>query len=321
MQDSEIEKKLFFIVGCGRSGTTLLKSILCSHSDIYLPSETFFYTSISKRYGRLLRGTFGDEIDYVVSRWWIRDAGVTKCSLVESMDDFDINLPVWNRVFLALLKSLSGDKDATVIGEKTPAHIECADKLLADFPHCKIIQLIRDPRAVLASYRASGVGTSQPAAVIKEWREAYEMKKNIENNERYFCLRYEDLISNPQHQVEKVCAFLNVEYESGMMEFHRRSHSGFAAEQRHHENTLSPIFSSSLNSWKDKLSKNQIALVEQQLGAEMEQAGYPLVGHEMMFARAYFMLSVFIEAVSRRTVRRFRQAIKSFRANRRLSAS
>jgi len=80
MQNYELKKKLFFVVGCGRSGTTLLKSILCSHSDIYLPPETFFFTSISKRYGRVLRGWFGDEIDYIINRWWIRDTGVTRCS-------------------------------------------------------------------------------------------------------------------------------------------------------------------------------------------------------------------------------------------------
>jgi len=241
--------------------------------------------------------------------------------MVESMKNFDKDLPVWTRTFWALLEALSRDNKATVIGEKTPAHIDCADKLLVDFPHCKIIQLIRDPRAVLSSYRTSGVGTNQPAAVINQWRDAYEMKGKIENSERYFCLRYEDLISDPQYQVKKVCSFLNVEYEPKMMEFYRRSLSGFAVEQRHHENTLNPIFSSSLNSWKDKLSKNQIALVEQQLGAEMEQSGYQLVGHKVKFERAYFILSLIVEAISRRTIRRFRQAIKSFRAKRRLSAS
>ena len=39
---------LLFIVGCGRSGTTLLKTILNENKKVYITPETFYYNSISK---------------------------------------------------------------------------------------------------------------------------------------------------------------------------------------------------------------------------------------------------------------------------------
>jgi hypothetical protein len=43
------EMPQFFIVGCGRSGTTLLKSILSAHPALYVMPETFFFRSILPR--------------------------------------------------------------------------------------------------------------------------------------------------------------------------------------------------------------------------------------------------------------------------------
>src|SRR5579862_7287857 len=36
----------FFITGCGRSGTTLLRLMLANHSRIHIPAETWFIRSL-----------------------------------------------------------------------------------------------------------------------------------------------------------------------------------------------------------------------------------------------------------------------------------
>lgn len=48
MNLTDVEQQLFFIVGCGRSGTTLAQVMLSSHPDVMLPAETGFYSIFYK---------------------------------------------------------------------------------------------------------------------------------------------------------------------------------------------------------------------------------------------------------------------------------
>jgi len=52
---AEIREGLFFIVGNHRGGTTLLQSMLTSHSELSIPPETGFFEEIWTR-----RSNFGD---------------------------------------------------------------------------------------------------------------------------------------------------------------------------------------------------------------------------------------------------------------------
>jgi len=318
MSPNEIARRLFFIVGCGRSGTTLLKSMLDAHPGIYLPPETFFFSTIRQRFPGGEKASIESKLLYVAQRWWIRDAGIQEQDLQRELSAFAN--PGWKELFLATMAALIADaqKQVVAVGEKTPAHISSALELLDEYPDCRIIQIVRDPRGVLSSYRGVKVGTNQAAGVIREWRRAWEKHQQLEGHPRYLQLRYEDLIRDAESELRKVCAILAVPFDPAMLAFHARTDTGFAAEQAHHSSTLKPLFHSSLEAWKAKLSARQIALVETHLAEGMAAFGYDLPERLQLVSSRALMLSESCDLVHRHLVRRPRQIAKRWRALQRL---
>ena len=162
-----------------------------------------------------------------------------------------------------------------VFGEKTIRHLDYVHQLLEAYPKCRIIQVIRDPRA---SFRRVQVGSNQVSKFAKDWRAAAEVDNTLTGNERYFRVKFEDLVAGPEEASAAICRFLSVAYDPGMMKFHERETAGFSPEQVHHQNTRKPVFQSSIAKWKEELSNTHIGLLESCLGEHMERLGYELTG-------------------------------------------
>lgn len=315
----KVEYGLFLVVGCGRSGTTLLKSILNAHSKICLPAETNFFRGIS-------RGSFGvdgesleQKLDKLFSKWWISDIPMERETVKQNLGNHE---PSWRNLFVAMLASIpSPGKEPVCFGEKTVDHIAYADELLQQYPRCKLLQIIRDPRAALASYQAAAIGSNQPSQLIADWSVAAEVDAQLGENPRYLSVKFEDLIESTEVTLKSICNFLEVDFEPDMLNYHARKTPGFSPEQTHHQNTQKPIFKSGLEKWKNKLSNTDIALLEIYLGQHMERLGYEKTGASVNFPKARFFVSVLCERLSKSLVRRPKQLLKAIRAKIRQSKS
>lgn len=313
----DVEKGLVFIVGCGRSGTTLVKSMLNSHPLVYISPETFFFSSITVKGSSLISRE--DKINHLSSYWWIKDMMATNKSIEGVFEEcMRKDHDDWNEVFLALLGFLAKEEGVQIFGEKTPQHIRVATKLLATYKHCKILHIIRDPRAVYSSYLSVPVGTNQVSSVISEWSSAIDIHKELKGDPRYFSLKYEDLVGNPATEMQEVCKFLDITYDTAMLSFFSRKKTGYAPEQSHHKNTLSPVFKSSTDSWKEKLMATDIGLLEKFLGKEIAMMGYELTGEVISFVQIRHGYSKLCDMFARALIRRPRQLLKAFRAKRRI---
>jgi hypothetical protein len=125
-----------------------------------------------------------------------------------------------------------------IIGEKTPIHIRHVKKLYNWFPNGRIIHLLRDPRAVYVSEKRRRINKpiSTPYKQLKYstflfkvfiliqttvlWNESYrksiKYKKKYQN--KYLVLKFEDLISQPEKSIMKVCKFIGIQFEANMMD-------------------------------------------------------------------------------------------------------
>lgn len=279
---SAVERGLFFIVGSGRSGTTLLQVMLATHPEITLPNETGFYSLIRRknlrRLGELTTPeAFAAGFDAALSHWRFREFGVEPERVQQLCQH---RSPSWETLFLAILTAVAEKRGASRIGEKSPRHIDYLGLLARRFPDARFIHMIRDPRAVASSYHRT-FGIRSIGAKCQLWKRAIEQHHRfaVALGDRYMTVRYEDLVGEPERQLRAVCDFLECQFSPAMLDYHSRDHLGFAPQQMHHmQNTLKPVFTSSLDSWKQELSMDQIALVEHALGDQMEQFGYHLLG-------------------------------------------
>ena len=309
-QLSKIEDNLFFIVGCGRSGTTLLKTILNAHPEVAIPHETFFFNGIAKNQEDS-ETSFEEKLRLICSKWWIEAMGVNQEGLRESLGARE---PTWRNLFLAILRESSNRSEASFYGEKTVAHIQFAEMLLQEFPNCRVIQIIRDPRAAFASFRNAKVGTNQVAPLISDWRRAMTVDQSLHDHPRYSTVSFESLILETEKTIRQVCQQLGIPFDSTMLNYHERSEAGFAAVQDHHKNTTQPIFSTGLNKWETILSAPQKGLIELYLGEKMQEKGYQLTGQTVSLPSLRMKVSWCAHEIWKWCVGRPRAQFKKLRA-------
>lgn len=289
----EVRSRLFFIVGCERSGTTLLQAMLISDHQLTIPPETQFYATSdtfgpppgSRRRPRQRENFLTWVIGEQLARGLQFDAYEFRLLADMAGDSRD-------DVFVALMAAVAAARGVAIVGEKSPNHTRYVTHLARTFPQARFVHMIRDPRAVMASLLAADWAPELRAPNILQWRGAarlHLMAARDLGKDRYLPVRYEELVAAPEATLRCVTAFLGVDFSARMLEHHRRTDPG----QRDvtipsMQNTTKPVFTSSVDRWKDDLHERDIAMVEELLGSEMQALGYSLLGRTDRFAHLRF---------------------------------
>ncbi len=307
----EVEDQIFFIVGSGRSGTSLLQAMVTSHHQAIIPNETKFYTTVVPR----LRKRFGDLtgpkepiLDFLLGLWWIKDLELDEQRIRTLALESGATGPEFaDTLLIAILAAYAERHDRARVGEKSPGHINHVAKLAARFPNAKFINMLRDPRAVCLSktriktdlrtiIRDVGPHARQWARVM----DADARARQTLGEDRYRVVKYEDLVQDPEPVLRSVCEFLALDFDPSMLEQHNRKVQGFGERQRGHmENTLRPVFTSSIEKWKDELSTKEIALIEHVTGERLTAAGYQPTGKRIAAPALHMAISDIKQAIQR----------------------
>lgn len=306
-----VRNRIFFIVGCGRSGTSLLQSMISSHPLVSIPPETGFYPLVWARHvgtlGELSTpSAFESAIQKTLSFWRIADLGldpkeVRRAALTQH--------PSWESILVAILTVYARETNATLAGEKSPHHIRYLGALSTRFPRGKFIHVVRDPRAVALSFTATraNFGRRFVTDACRQWGQAIQAHRSHSATltpDRYRIVRYEQLVREPQTTLRSLSRFLGIPFAPEMLEYHKRVTSGFHPSQGAHMiNTLSPVFTSSIDKWKTLLSPRQIAIIEHILCDQMRFMDYPLTGASTRISRSAVVLD-HLASIAERAVKR-----------------
>jgi hypothetical protein len=177
------------------------------------------------------------------------------------------------------MQQFAREKGKVIGGEKTPSHLFHVDTLIEWFPDCRVIHILRDPRAVLASEmnlrRAKPdypLDKANPMYnfglflwVLVGWRLAVNRHarygKRYPNN--YFLVRFEDLYLDHEEIVKRVSAFLDIEFDKAMLNPPIVG-SSFQGEENHN-----PV-----HSWKERLPLQYVILLKLFLNHHLGRFGY-----------------------------------------------
>ncbi len=271
--------QLFMIIGMGRSGTSLLQAMLSSHPEVMIPNETQFYTVIARK--REHRGDLSDPdryrraVDYVLMTRQVEQMEVDG-DTVRALSG--AGAPSWDTIFLALLTAYALKHGAGRVGEKSPGHLLHVGHLKDALPRVRFIQMVRDPRGTINSLRRAPFGTRSIMMGVASWRRSYDLQTQWHaalGDQRSHFVTYESLVRDPQSTLERLCAFLDLAFDPQMLDHHERSVAGFGSWQHGHmQNTLKPVFTSSIEKWRDQMHPAQIAMIETELATQMEDLGY-----------------------------------------------
>ncbi|OED45978.1 sulfotransferase family protein [Leisingera sp. S232] len=157
--------------------------------------------------------------------------------------------------------------------------------ILQAFPDAKFVFQVRDPRDYLASAKAlrakegaTKFGNNRDAARI--WREDQEGGLHalaLLGPERVFLHRYEDLLTAPEALLKRMCGFLEVDFEPGMLDFHQTDQAAaLATSHKQRANVSKPLMSGNFAKYRSALTRKEIRQIENRLGDLMQLFGYPL---------------------------------------------
>lgn len=272
-----------FVSGASRSGTTMLSRMLGQHSTIMGTKETHFFGEMCAINNLLDKRTDDElvELSALIDARRTRDIWGTgpntgemdnARSLVASLQEDEKDSA---SIFAATLCSLAKLEGKAVGCEQTPRNIFYADKLLEIYPQARFVHIVRDPRDVLASQKnrwqikrlgADKMPTSEtvrtwfnyhPYTITKLWRKATLFAKQMQAHDRFHLVRFEDIVADPQKEIQSISEFLGIEYEEAMLQVPRIGSS--------HDNSrgdLKGVGDNATDRWKNILSEGDLSVCE-----------------------------------------------------------
>jgi hypothetical protein len=192
-----------FVMCTLRSGSTLLRVLLDSHSQLHAPHELHLrYISVN--------------LDAVWSERSMKEMG---------LDAKGLEYLLWDRI---LHRELSGSNKPQIV-DKTPNNIFIADRLKECWPDARFVFLLRHPAAIARSRMAvkgEDYDVDKNLALIKRYCETLE---TVRQTYAGHTLRYEDLTADPARETRRLCEFLGVPWEPQMLEYGKFDHGRYRA--------------------------------------------------------------------------------------------
>jgi len=254
---------MFFIVGRGRSGTTLLRRILNAHPNLAVPPEAMFIMNLYRKYRRVTEWdrekllSFFDDL-WVEKRlsYWHLNAVELEQQLLEH-EGYGQFADLCKEVY-ANYAQVQGKFDVVALGDKNPHYCLFLPQLIDLFPDAKFIHVVRDFRDNILSYQNVSFDTSNTSALAYRWKRynAEILKSSEKYFEQFILLRYEDLLTKPRISLERVCHFLGIGFHPGMLEYYRDQGDGLAAEW--HINLQKPLDEARVFAWKRRMQTQDV---------------------------------------------------------------
>ena len=274
-----------FFVGCGRSGTTLLRAMVDSHPEVSVPDEVAFIIRYHRphralQYGWPRRFDAAACTDLIVDDASLRRWPVTETEARAALADPppESFADTVRRLYALVAASQGKPRYA----DKTPSHVLYLPRLGRLFPEARFVHLIRDGRDVALSYRSVAWGpTTVPEAAVR-WRRSVRRGRRDGQRlgpDRYREIRYEALVTDPERVLRDLCPFLEIDWDDAMLQYHERADAVIAATRfpDAHQRLLLPP-QPGLRDWRTEMAAEDVDSFEAIAGELLDELGYGRAG-------------------------------------------
>lgn len=274
-----------FVVGCGRSGTTLVRAILDAHPDLAVTHESRFVPwmlanrSRFERDGGVDAGRFVDELfsrRNVPSRVDTWELGRDRVSAALAARE-PADVPAAIRIVYELY---AADRGKHRYGDKTPGYVLSIDAIGAAFPEACFLHVVRDGRDVALALRDVDFGPADLVQAADTWRTrvlgARAAARSV-GPSRYREVRYEDLVARPAEEIREICSFIELDFVPRMVEPHRRDGGNDDLDglgrQDHHASLGRPI-TAGLRDWRAQMAPGDVRRYDEVAADALAEFGY-----------------------------------------------
>jgi hypothetical protein len=274
-----------FVVGAARSGTTLLQRMLDAHPQLAVVNETYWLRRRFREQAGLTREGFVTPalLPQLLASPRFPRMGVTEEDLVRLLS---AEGPVrYDRFVGRIFDLYAARRGKPLAGDKTPGYVRRIRQMHELWPRARFLHIVRDPRDVCLSMlewrsgeRTAGqAGTWDIDPVISTalyWRYSVAIGREAGKSlgpTLYHEVRYEDLVSSPERELEQICNFLRLPYAEEMTRFHEgrtQREPGRSSK----EQWLPPT--AGLRDWRMELPVGDVERIEATAGDLIDSLGY-----------------------------------------------
>lgn len=198
-----------FIIGTGRSGTSLLRAMLNAHPRIHLASF-YPWTEMPLPW---VGGTRRLELYYAsFSFAWL---GIDPRELRAA---FPAPVPRerFPDVLRAILRRVAARHGKPRWGEKNPLNSLHLDRIFAAFPDARVVRTVRDPRGTLDSYARMPFSCSSALFMRLTFRRG--RRRLAPYLDRILTIRMEDLLADPRSKMAEVLAYVGEPWDEAVLD-------------------------------------------------------------------------------------------------------
>lgn len=212
-----------FVVGCPRSGTTLLQSMLGAHPDIFAFPETQFFRSLHSKRLLLRALRMGSLESYNRIQ-----------QLLKFVDRRDL-APGYTAMrspnalaekFIAILDEIARANGCSMWSEKSPGHLHHIEYITDRVAEARFVHVIRSGMDTIASLRHAALKypkTHWPReypdlrSCFEEWERAMQVSTMYHDKPGHVLVRYESVVENPQAAAQTLCDALDIKYTADIL--------------------------------------------------------------------------------------------------------
>ena len=272
------------VVGCPRSGTTLLQVMLHAHPRIAIPPENRFVVPAYRA-----RRRFGDLNDpenrRKLANWIVTDKKTKfadfKLDGNEVIEQVVAAPPTLGSALAAVFQAYARRFGKPRWGDKRPAYALQLEVIRALFPSAQIVNIVRDGRDCVASLKEMSWYEHDLVHAVSTWARCVDLMRRAARelpSDSFYELIYEDLVADPERELRSLCDFLGEEYDPAMAEPATTAKVAVPKRKRHHARTRGPVTTARAGTWRQRLEPEEISLCEAVLGDRLRSYGYELSG-------------------------------------------
>jgi hypothetical protein len=272
-----------FLVGCPRSGTTVLERMADAHPDLAVVHETrWIPRCFENREGLTPEGAVTPSLAARLRHPRVLEPlGLEEGEMARLIRD-GRGMPFAGFV-TALFDGYGERHGKPLVGDRSPGYVRYLPTLHGLWPGARFVHLIRDGRDVCLSVLDWRKGVtryspfaSDPFTTTGVWWEWY-VRLGIEGSRElgpglYHDVRYESLVADPEREAVRLCRFLGITYRPSMLRFHEgrtRPKPG-----RSTKSSWLPV-TGGLRSWREHMDPDDVLRFESAAGDLLEELGYP----------------------------------------------
>ncbi|MEM6812613.1 MAG: sulfotransferase [Pseudomonadota bacterium] len=215
--------KRVFVVGCPRSGTTLLQSILMTNSSIVsFPESHFFVHLFKQRTGLQKKYNLASQYSRPGFKSFMRESGYQKVR--PALPRYTLTLGQQTQVFTNTLDTIAKKQQKSIWIEKTPDHVNFIDFIEAHVRDVLFIHIVRNGPDVVASlydvtqkYPRDWEGPWKVERCLNKWITCVQSTCKHLHKPNHLLIKYETLVNGLDLASQKLSNFIGADLHTNLL--------------------------------------------------------------------------------------------------------